>query len=313
MIVESIKKRKETKDARKVEEAVKSFKNMKYWHPVYSVNISHISSQKQWQELWDKAITADEQVGLLFRGLKISLNDEEAYNQICFYLEVAYGRNSSQYYLHSDIPSWTSFGHITKSKLRQEVCLSAWKFLCQDFFKDQDKERGGDPSWFYGLASDHRIIDKIIWFFMEKDNCFFSSNHEGKIAIDFLTKLARYAWSSINHDHKRDLKQYLFTKRDQMLIILWNIKKLDILEEEWRNITEEDIKILKVLALIANPGGDEHKYKTLEEASLGHFSQAAKVYTILKMRFDERVRQDKIKAAERQFEEANQKLERLKS
>jgi len=300
----------QTENTEKTEEVVKSLRNMDDWHPVYSERISYISSQKEWQELWDKAKTADELVGLLFRGLKISLNDEEAYRQISFYFEIAYGRNSNKY-LCSEIPSFTSFGKITISKLSQKVCLNAWKFLCQDFFKDQDKGRGDEPSWFYQLSFDHRIVDKIIWFFSEKDNCFLSSSfsHEDKIAIDFLVKLAEYTWSSINRDHEHDLKRYLRTKRVQMLIILWNIKKLDILEEEWRNITKEDLKILKVLALIANPGGDEHKYNTVDEAMLApFFSQPAEVYTTIKIRFDEKARQDKIKAAERQFEEANQEL-----
>ncbi|MBU2473027.1 hypothetical protein KKE74_03260 [Patescibacteria group bacterium] len=305
----------QTENTEKTEEVVKDLRNMDDWHPVYSKRISYISSQKEWQELWDKAKTADELVGLLFRGLKIPLTDEEFYKQVSFYLEVAYGRHNDRY-LCSGISSWTSFGKITISQLSQKVCLDAWKFLCQDFFKDQDKGKGEEPSWFYQLSFNHRIVDKIIWFFMEKDNCSFSSGflgHDDKVVIDFLTKLAEYTWSSISYDHRRDLKQYLFTKRAQMLMIFWNIKKLDILFEKWHYVTEEDLNVLKELALIAEPWETEPKYKTVDEAMIGFSYQAAVAYAILNTRIKEKARQDKIKKAERQIEEANQDLKTLKA
>jgi len=261
------------------------------WHPIVKKEISFFANQEEWQKAWDEAKTADELTGLLFRGLKIPLNNEEVYKQVSFYLEVAYGRQSNRYSC-SGFSQWTSFGNRTISQLSQDVCLSAWKFLCQDFFKDQDKETREDPSWFYRLSVDHRIIDKILWFFLEKDNCSFSSSHDDRIVVDFLVRLAEYTWSS----PQEDIRQHLFTKRQQMMKILWNIGKLDFLLQRWEYLTQQDMDNLKELAL-TKPWGNEYKHKTVEEAAIGLSGmhvQAARMYIILNTMLKEKVRQDEM-------------------
>jgi len=297
----------------------KNLKNAKEWHPIIRKKVGFFANLEEWQEAWNKAETADELTDLLFRGLKIPLNNEEFYEQICFYLEAAYGHRKlshfflfGDYHQSSDYRHWTSFGHHTIPELKEIICSNAWKFLCQDFFKDRKDDRGrNEPSWYDRLFWARKIIDKILWFFLEKDNCPVShsvSDNNEEIAKKFLIKLAEYAWSSSNEG----IRKYLVGKRLEVMKILWNIEKLDFLFRKWKHLTRQDLDNLKELALTKSWGSGKHE--TIEEAALGINCmnvQAARTYIVLDAMLEENARQDEIEEAERNIKEANEVLKGL--
>lgn len=297
-------------------------------HPLFNRQIDFTLTWQECREKIDKAVKASDIVEALHNGFDATIIDKDEFRERIFlYLEVANGYDSI--YLFSSTAERRDemldsiFGRCTVSDAKKKIAQKAWAMLCQKVFRNTEEREYANPSWWWIVKEDSQMIDKILWFFSEKDNIprgFYVKEHNSRIAVDFLYTLAKLAW--INHSDSRGHFEpplnHFVENRPKFIRILSYLEKLDFLLKNWERVTEDDLAVLEELALFGRNDKDEGpKYKTVEEAAVGGStsiggSKSAQVFIVLRAMLKERDHLKKIKEAEREMKKVQEKIEALK-
>jgi len=295
----------------------KTDKNAAEWHPVLMYDFfPTICGWDNFLRKWREAESAKEKESLLHNGFDVNLAPkDDAVKRIFFYLEAAYGYGGLSIFFRLPDDRSGRYSDIPPQEMRQNVALKAWKVLCQKFFADsKDYKNSCLPArWHYFSSPDDcRLLDKILWFFREKDNlpCQSEPGHHDIIATDFIVKLVKL--SLRGHGGKGNYLPHFVSRRHRFIDILWKLRKLDLLIEYWEHLTESDLNVLCDLALRGHPINKEAQYKSIDEAIIGYDRQAALVYVRLERMFKAKKKKEEIEKLERQAEKAQEKLERAK-
>ena len=294
-------------------------------HPLCNRRIDFSLSWQECKEKLDKAEKASDIIEALHNGINAEVLDEDEFRECIFwYLEMAYGYNSIGLFSlpedRRDETFHTIFGRCTVSDARKKIAQKAWAMLCQKVFKNTGEKESTGPSWWWIVKDDPQILNKILWFFSEKDNIpsgiIYANEHNKRIASDFLYTIAQLAW--INHlesgwGYGESPLSHFVENRPKFIKILRHLGKLDFLAKKnnWRSVTKEDLAVLEETALFQDNSQDEgQKYKTVKEAAYAG-SQAAQVLIVLRVILKEETHQEKIEEAKRKMEEAKEKIEAL--
>jgi len=298
-------------------------KKVRQWHQLCNKEIDFSLSWEEWKEYFNKAQKAHEIIGLLHHGFDAETYErvDEFRERIFFYLEMAYGYNSiGLFSLPEDRRDeemfYGIFGRCTVSAARKKIAQKAWAMLCQKLFENTEEKSSASPSWWWIVKQDSQILDKILWFFSEKDNIpsgsIYKNKHNNRIAFDFLYTLAQLAW--IDHlggwSYGESPLPHFVENRPKFIKILGHLRKLDFLEKEWRKVTKQDMRVLEEMALLQDDG--KKKFKTIDEVAVDG-SQYAQALIVLRALLKENARQEKIAEAEIEIKEAEKKIEAMKA
>ena len=322
------------------------------WHPLFTHPLfqdgmfrSERISWREFMKRWVETKEARLLIELLHVGFDewIVVNDiKEVRQRICFYLEVAYG-----YQAYSLFPGRSTYSYMFDPEIQSELALKAWGILCLKVFTDTRKkhERSrGNPSWFK-LMEDEVILERILWFFSNKDNIpderKFENNHKARLCVEFLRRLAKCGWEKYTdrNGYQENPPPCFIKARPQFIEILSDLGELDFLISASRG-SVADLKTLKRLAMdsdcwLYNDGRGEISWEpeTIEDslcASNQRSKVAARVYIILELtkrkraerkqikwaewkKEQEKVHQQKIEKAEKSAKRAQDRLESLKT
>ncbi len=305
---------------------LKNVKEVREWHPLCQKEINFSLTWQEWKKCFEEARKAYEILGLLHYGFDVDVRDENEYRErIIYYLEMAYGYDSLSLFSsigeRRDENFRNIFGRCTSEEAKKKIAQKAWAMLCQRFFKNTEKSETSNPSWWWLVRNDSQILDKILWFFSEKDNIprrNRTDEHNNRIALDFLYTLAKYAWSrhSGRHHYGEKPLPHFVKNRPKFIRILSHLGKLYFLVDNWEMVTKSDLIALKELALYEDgKKGGKKKYKTISEAAIGSFWEAkrsvAQVLIILEPMIEEKKRQEQAKDLKIKIKKLEKKKEAL--
>jgi hypothetical protein len=291
-------------------------KEVRQWHSLCNREIDFYISWQNWKEGMAKAQKAHEILGLLHYGFDIDTQGNEDQERIICYLEIAYGYDSSRLFSlpseRRDEEFHNIFGWCTKAEARAKVARKAWTMLCQKVFKNTEKGDFRNPSWWEIITRDPQLLDKILWFFSERDNIprgISLNEHNNQIAVDFLYTLAKYAWirHSSRHSYGDEPLSNFVDNRPRFIKILLYLGRLNFLALNWGRVTKKDLAVLEELALCEDgKKSGEKKYKTISEAAISNNEnnhEAARILITLKPMIEEKKRQEKAMELERKIKE----------
>ena len=277
-------------------------------NPLLQREIGKIRDWDHWEELWGKASTDDELLGLLHAGL--GKFHESAV--VCFYLEIADGyRYESNFRKKEDSP----YDSQEYSERRRKVAEKAWKMLCLKFFKNTNRDRE-KPSWFDDITN-AALFEKLFWFFdgdRRNRPSSLGEDHNRDICNDFLLGFVDEIWNPTRRLEDRWQPDAIAMFKSAQPR---TVKLLDdyfgtpkyLLSLSIENIGEETMKVLEELAFSPRHSREE-RYVSLDAACFDH-KEAAGVLLLLQAKKREWERQKKIREAKQQKEEAEQRLAKL--
>jgi hypothetical protein len=273
---------------------------------------------ERWKELFFKAETKEELIGLLHFGFDVASSREEQVECVCLYLEVADGFRSFASVIPRESNHWRDPDGSPYVKSRQEIAQKARKMLCDKFFKTVE-DKNYLFSW-VPLIVERAVFEKLIWFFRERSyfgnlpdcNPLGKENHQDEICRAFLQEFIRFVWRNFDLFRGRDFRGNWTSEQIADATAMFRqarpatIEMLDYLKEtnrllfyEYRgdifDIGAENWQKLEDLALMRGADG-KVRFETIEAAVLIG-PRIADVLILLRIILKEEERQKAIKEA----------------
>ena len=244
--------------------------------------ITHIKNWEEWKECWQGEDQAEYLNSLLHFGFNIPVNEEEAAERLCLYLEIADGISRSSNFvkeneegedeffrlirLRASNPCKTFVQHEhengikTRAEFRKMLAKKAFQVLCLKFFKNTSKE-DYLPSWYEGLLNPSALA-KLFWFFRPENSWYSIEDHYEKIVYNFAYDFCIFIWNCANGRavdkyfffsqkiHKEDILLFQSVSPD-VITVLNRIGKLDFLlyKNRYQEVSEDCLNRLEELAL----------------------------------------------------------------
>lgn len=300
------------------------------WKPKCSFTV------KQWMEEFVNAESIYHKLGLLQYGLDIETRFGGWDDIRKFYFAVAEG-HTGDFQISSFSGEHKSLQETPFEKLKgvhggfpNVVARKAFEVVCLRLLKNMEKGEFDQPSW-SGLVIYEDMFDALLHFFRLKsvpadrprfvnlkyygpkgDDRNWYGNHT-LTAVGFLHQLLNIAWPPnknryLDSWHEETVELFK-EKRQKMIELMYGLNRIDLLVSRVGDITVEQMKWLKKLAMEKNNG---ESYSSIEEAA--YFgSEAARTWITLNILLNERKRQGNIRKAKQVLEGAEQKLKKLKA
>lgn len=300
----------------------------------------------EWLERWQSAETLGELLGLLHEGFEVSL-EASAYGEpnykiadrLAFYLFVANGWTSA-YTIESDSPSG----------VRQIVAQKAFNMLAQNFFKNGEAQKISEywredrsGSFWKDIVRLEQVFNAILYFFKIEKKRFGDGleipnlphrrerSHAEQIAFNFLMNFVDLIWewrdpeieSWCNEEERTKMKKYVDEIRERVdgakpwtIEVMEIFDRLDLLRARFPLLDGIALVKLREIAMRQNisefrhPVTNSRPVISLDEARFVG-SRAAWLISEYELIKRERARLEQIRSAQREIEEANEKLKRL--
>lgn len=249
--------------------------------------IHTIHCWSRWLELWERATTFEELIGLLHVGFNVDFerrthNEQEHtfIDRLVFYLGMADGWRQAFDYPGEERDSSRlqlgergQFVYKTTGKLRQMLAQKAFDMLAMNFFNWEIKVAGRHDSeynngWTEGVATE-RLLSALQQFFRvtrqpfsdstEVFNLprFYDTGHHEKRVVEFVLNLAKFVflckkehglgWTANAHDDR--IYDRLDTAKPWVIELLAELRKLDVLRELLSDADEASLAKLREIAM----------------------------------------------------------------
>ncbi len=304
-------------------------------HLLAGKKVTYIQDWGQWKERWEKESCTEILHSLLHFGFSVLADSNEAIERLHLYLEIAdngdgflrtfRGSNDRDFHRCN-----YTFGVEVKNEadLRKVLSQKAFQMLCQNFFKNTEKNNAYLFSW-AEMVIIPQVLAKIFWFFrLDHDgylqNMYFSeaNEHQEKIARDFVHNLCLFVWDCGNwgtyssyREITEEVRTAFYQARPDVITILSGLGELDLLLKggRYKEIGKVCLDKLENIAFgyeLRLPDASR-KPLTIEEACFGG-SQAARVLLALRIIQAEENRFQKIHEIEEQRLAGEKELQKLK-